>query len=135
MIYSLDTTVLIDILRDENAVLRENYARARAADIALGVSTLAAEELLFGAAISRRPEIHLRAARRLISQFIVVGWDLNDAEASATIRATLRGLGLTIGTVDALIAGQALARGWTLVTSNTREFARIRGLKVIDWRS
>jgi len=32
-----------------------------------------------------------------------------------------------------LIAGQALARGLTLVTHNVREFARVDGLTVEDW--
>jgi len=32
-----------------------------------------------------------------------------------------------------LIAGQALARNWTVVTANTREFNRVEGLNVIDW--
>ncbi len=32
-----------------------------------------------------------------------------------------------------LIAAQALRCGATLVTANTREFARIKGLKVEDW--
>ena len=29
--------------------------------------------------------------------------------------------------------GHALARGWTVVTANHREFSRIGGLKVVDW--
>ena len=31
------------------------------------------------------------------------------------------------------MAGQAKARGLTLVTNNTREFARVPGLDVVDW--
>ena len=31
------------------------------------------------------------------------------------------------------IAGQARARGWTVVTENRREFDRVDGLTVIDW--
>ena len=134
LIQLLDTNVLIDILRNENAVVRENYDSARLDDAELAISTLAAEEVLYGAAISRRPDIQLAAARRLISQFIIADWTLPYAEASAAIRARLRQLGRSIGTIDALIAGQALARDWTLVTSNIREFQRIEGLNVIDWR-
>jgi tRNA(fMet)-specific endonuclease VapC len=32
-----------------------------------------------------------------------------------------------------LIAGQALARGLTLVTHNTGEFPRVPGLRIEDW--
>jgi tRNA(fMet)-specific endonuclease VapC len=35
--------------------------------------------------------------------------------------------------LDTLIAATALASGGTLVTHNTREFRRVRGLGVEDW--
>ena len=57
-----------------------------------------------------------------------------DAATAALVRARLRRRGETIGPLhDGLIAGQALARDWTLVTANRREFDRIEGLNVIDW--
>ncbi|MGH3278380.1 MAG: hypothetical protein ACRDNW_04495, partial [Trebonia sp.] len=34
---------------------------------------------------------------------------------------------------DLLIAGQALARGLTVVTANASEFGRVPGLKQADW--
>ena len=33
----------------------------------------------------------------------------------------------------AVLAAQALAHGLTMVTRNTREFERVKGLKVEDW--
>ena len=38
-----------------------------------------------------------------------------------------------IGAYDLLIAGQGLARDWTVVTANTREFARVDGLRLETW--
>ena len=38
-----------------------------------------------------------------------------------------------IGPRDTQIAGLALSREWTLVTSNTREFSRVESLKIEDW--
>ncbi len=35
--------------------------------------------------------------------------------------------------MDALIAGLALASGCVLVTGNTRDFKRVKGLEVEDW--
>jgi tRNA(fMet)-specific endonuclease VapC len=49
------------------------------------------------------------------------------------IRAELEAAGQPIGSNDLLIAAHACALGLTLVTNNTREFARIRGLKVENW--
>jgi tRNA(fMet)-specific endonuclease VapC len=41
--------------------------------------------------------------------------------------------GTPIGAYDILIAGQALARGLTLVTRNLREFERIPELSLENW--
>ena len=42
---------------------------------------------------------------------------------------------MEIGRYDVLIAGQAAARDLTLVTHNTREFARVPGLRIEDWEA
>ena len=55
-----------------------------------------------------------------------------DAEYGA-IRAELEAAGQPVGMNDLLIAAHAHALGLTLVTDNTREFSRIRGLKVENW--
>ena len=49
------------------------------------------------------------------------------------IRAFLEARGQPIGPCDTLIAAQARRRGATLVTLNTREFARVPRLSVEDW--
>jgi tRNA(fMet)-specific endonuclease VapC len=49
------------------------------------------------------------------------------------IRAHLESAGTPIGHYDYLIAAQARRHGATLVTLNTREFARVPGLIVVDW--
>ena len=54
---------------------------------------------------------------------------------AARVRADLEKLGQKIGPYDTLLAGVALAKGWTMVTNNTGEFSRVKGLKVANWRS
>jgi tRNA(fMet)-specific endonuclease VapC len=49
------------------------------------------------------------------------------------LRADLEKRGQSIGPLDMLIAAQALSLDATLVTHNTREFARVKGLRVEDW--
>jgi predicted phosphodiesterase len=44
-----------------------------------------------------------------------------------------RGVVLTTIPYDTLIAGHAVALGAILITSNTREFSRVRGLKLENW--
>ena len=55
--------------------------------------------------------------------------------AAGEIRAELERQGQRIGEYDTLIAGQAFSRNLILVTANTREFARVKGLTVEDWTS
>lgn len=49
------------------------------------------------------------------------------------LRAYLASAGTPIGSYDALIAGQALARSLVLITNYTREFQRVAALRVEDW--
>jgi predicted nucleic acid-binding protein len=64
-----------------------------------------------------------------------VPFDSPAAMASAHIRTHLEARGISIGTLDLLIAGTALSHAALLVTSNAREFSRAPGLGVVDWRS
>ncbi len=65
----------------------------------------------------------------------ILPYTAEDARASASVRAALEKKGKPIGAYDVLIAGAALARGFTLVTANRREFERVSGLQVENWRS
>jgi tRNA(fMet)-specific endonuclease VapC len=49
------------------------------------------------------------------------------------IRAALEAAGRSIGSNDLLIAAHARALGATIVTANTQEFKRVRGVKVENW--
>ena len=48
-------------------------------------------------------------------------------------RRRLESAGTPIGPYDLQIAAQGLARGLTVVTRSTGEFARVAGLRVTDW--
>jgi tRNA(fMet)-specific endonuclease VapC len=51
----------------------------------------------------------------------------------AKIRADLKARGSMIGANDLFIAAHALSLGLTLITNNTREFKRVRGLSIDNW--
>jgi tRNA(fMet)-specific endonuclease VapC len=132
---SLDTNVLIDLANRRTDRLRQRFEQAVATGEAVTTCSIAAHELVFGAVISRRPPYHLELAHRLLGSLNVTELSFEDAESAANLRAALRRLGQTIGSFDTLIAGQALCRGWTMVTANVREFGRVPGLRIIDWTS
>jgi tRNA(fMet)-specific endonuclease VapC len=99
----------------------------------VAISSLVAHELYYGAF---RGEDPLAGAEGIdVLPFEVVPFEHRDARESGRIRALLATQGQTIGLVDTLIAGQALARGLVLVTHNVAEFSRVPGLKIEDWQA
>ena len=71
--------------------------------------------------------------RRLTQDTPILEFTLDDARESGELRALLATRGTPIGPYDILIAGQAKARGLTVVTNNVWEYGRVPGLKVEDW--
>ena len=67
--------------------------------------------------------------------FEVVPFDKSDARVAGAIRSELEAEGRPIGPYDLLIAGQARARGLTLVTADSDEFQRVKDLDGEDWSS
>jgi tRNA(fMet)-specific endonuclease VapC len=91
-------------------------------------------ELRLGAAKSASSARTRRLLERFLAPFQVVPFSSPDAAAYARIRAGLERAGTPIGPLDTLIAAQAVARGLILVTDNEREFRRVPGLSLQNWR-
>ena len=126
--YLLDTNVVISWLARSNRLVILKAAQARGAAF---LSSIVLHELNFGAFNSARVTENLKRFDAI--DLPIIPFDADDARAAAELRATLRRAGTPIGPYDILIAGQALARDLTLVTNNTREFARVEGLRFEDW--
>jgi tRNA(fMet)-specific endonuclease VapC len=90
-------------------------------------------ELEVGIAGSSRPRQRRESLDALLEVIHILPFDERAASASAELRAQLEKAGSGIGPIDTLIAGTALAHSATLVTHNTKEFARVRGLRLLDW--
>ena len=89
-------------------------------------------ELFYGAEL-RGSERLWRAVRGFLGGIEILELTRDDAAAIAALSAELRRCGTPIGTMDTMIAGHALSRGFTLVTHNVRHFHGIDGLLVEDW--
>ena len=133
MILAFDTCVIIDILRGRRLDLRDRLLDLSAADIPLHLSSLVVHELYQGVFSSQRVSEQSARVAKLIEVFQREAWTAADAVRAASLRADLKRSGTPIGPIDVLIAGQALERGWTLVTSNVKEFERVPGLAIQDW--
>lgn len=129
----LDTNVLIGVLNGRPHVLKARFDAAAMAGT-LFLSVICLFELEFGIAKSSQPA---KSAERLLAllqtPLVVLPFEQEDSREAAAIRASLARAGTPIGPYDLLIAAQALRRGATLVTANTREFARVPGLVLQDW--
>lgn len=98
----------------------------------LCTSSLTLAELRLGAEAKGSRRLH-----KLIDAFFdgipVVPFDARAAGRFGSVAAALSRAGKPIGVVDTLIAAQALDLGLTLVSTNTRHFKRVSGLKVENW--
>ncbi len=112
--------------------------RTRLLDLLLVSPVFISQIVLFELEYGNEKSLFPDKGRRRLQVFLregieVLDFQAQDAEAAARIRAILEARKESIGPYDTLIAGQALARGLTLVTSNQREFSRVDGLLWKDW--
>jgi tRNA(fMet)-specific endonuclease VapC len=130
---AVDTNVIIDVIRARKPLVRERFIDALLGDEPVVSSLIVLHELRLGCALHRDPGAELIRVRAALADIPIEPLDEDDVVAAAEIGASLMRRRIMIGRSDLLIAGQAVARGWTLVTANVREFSRIDGLNVIDW--
>lgn len=131
MRYLLDTNACIALLNNSSQALAVRVRRHPPRDIGLPAPVVF--ELYYGAYKSKHRARNLDLLDRMV--FDTVAFDAADARAAGSVRSELEAVGCPIGPYDLLIAGQALARGLTLVTANTREFRRVGGLDCENWMS
>jgi tRNA(fMet)-specific endonuclease VapC len=132
--YLLDTNACIALINGTQANVRRRFQRAAARDSVMLVSSIVAFELWYGVGKSQRKEANGQRLEAFLSGPLEWSpFDDDDARAAGDVRAELEAAGTPIGAYDVLLAGQARRRGATLVTSNVREFGRVKGLKWDDW--
>lgn len=127
----LDTNAVIALVTSRSEALLERVGAAEPGS--LGVSSVVAHELYFGAYRSEKVAFNLETLRLLFADLTILDFDREDGRVAGEIRADLKRRGTPIGPFDVLIAGQAKARNLTLITNNTGEFSRVPGLRIEDW--
>jgi tRNA(fMet)-specific endonuclease VapC len=128
--YVLDTNTLIYFFKGMGNVSSRLLMNPPAS---IAIPTIVLFELEVGIAKSSSPKKRLRQLESLASTVTILPLGHAEVKAAASIRADLERQGKPIGPYDVLIAGTALAARGILVTHNTREFERIKGLQVEDW--
>ena len=128
--WALDTNTLIYFFRGEGRVADALLAHAPQ-EIAIPAVVL--YELRVGIAKSREPQRRAGQLSRLTAVTRLLPFGDREAQVAAELRAELEHAGAPIGPHDTLIAGTALAHGAILVTRNSREFARVKQLRLENW--
>ncbi len=104
-------------------------------DEEISLTTITVSELLHGAERADSPERARRrhdSIQRLLENFAILPFDLEQARHHARVWADLERRGQMIGPHDLLIAAAGLALGHQVATLNAGEFQRVPGLNVID---
>jgi len=74
-----------------------------------------------------------RIENDLLPDVTVLDFDARCAKEFGSIRGNLLQRGITIPSVDLMIAAVALTHNLTLVTHNTVDFQQVPGLRLEDW--
>lgn len=130
MRYLLDTNIVSDLIRNPQGRVARHIGEVGEAQVC--TSIIVAAELRYGAT--------KKGSSRLTAQLEAVlgALDVLPFEAPADIaygrlRVRLEQTGRPIGGNDLLVAAQVVALGYTIVTDNEREFARIDDLARENW--
>ena len=132
MKYLLDTNVCVDFMNRRYPNVVERILSSPPEDLCLNSVVVA--ELRYGADRSARRAQNHQRLDILISEIQCLDFDLAAARAFGRIRSTLESEGLVIGPYDMMIAAHALSLGIVLVTDNEKEFRRVAGLQIENWR-
>jgi tRNA(fMet)-specific endonuclease VapC len=132
MKHLLDTNVCVDYLRGRDPGVLQRFRESSPGDLCL--SSVVVAELRYGADKSSEPRKNHSRLDVFLGEIACEDFDSRAAAEFGRLRALLESRGLSIGPYDMMIAAHALSLGLTLVTDNVREFSRVEGLRIENWR-
>jgi len=131
MRYLLDTNILSVMARDPLGPLAKRLDGVGSEFVC--TSIIVAAELRFWLAKGASKRLWERV-QSFLERIEVLPFDAPADAAYGKIRSELERSGTLIGANDMFIAAHGLALGHTIVTDNVREFSRVEGLLVENWR-
>jgi tRNA(fMet)-specific endonuclease VapC len=132
-IYMLDTDTCIFLMRGESPALAAKVQSVPLQQQVMSVVTYA--ELTYGvqACAAAKRKQNQSVLDNLALHLAVLDWPQEAAQHYGEIRLDLKKRGAQLGAADLMIAAHAKAMGATIVTNNTKDFGRIKGLQVENW--
>ena len=132
MMYMLDTNAIIMAVRHPDWPIYQTIKQHLGKDLC--ISSITYGELEYGIQKSATPERNRIAILQLLLGIRILSFDVKAAEHFGDIFANQERKHMRIGDRDMMIAGHARSLGYTVVTNNTREFSRVEGLLLTDWK-
>jgi tRNA(fMet)-specific endonuclease VapC len=126
----LDTNICIHVINARPPAVLQRFRQHRMGEI--GVCSVVAAELAYGVAKSGSPR-NRQAMEMFLAPLVILPFDEAAVWVYGDLRAELERKGTPIGSLDTMIAAHALSQQSTLVTNNTREFAKVPGLALENW--
>jgi tRNA(fMet)-specific endonuclease VapC len=130
MTYYLDSSIIVSILRGKIPAIDEKMDPILPSKIK--IPSMVKAELLAGAHRGRDAG-NVAITIEFLTRFETISFDDDASEIYGRIWAELESKGNMIGSNDLIIAATVLSRGGILVTNNTKEFERVKGLHIEDW--
>jgi predicted nucleic acid-binding protein len=125
-----DTSFLVDVVRGRDAT-KTVLDQVDALGERPATTEINAYEILYGAYPGGKLDPRRFAAmQRILSRFDVLPLDRAGAIQAAELSARLVAQGRAIGALDILVAGIALASGYTTIVTRDADFRRIREIRV-----
>jgi tRNA(fMet)-specific endonuclease VapC len=131
--YLLDTNICIYLINRRPYSVLQKFVTLGLEPADIKLSAIGIAEMEYGLMKSKYYEQSKNSLINFAASFEILPFDSDDAETFGMIKAELEKRGQLIGPYDMQIGAQALRRGLVLVTNNTGEFRRIRGLTVENW--
>ena len=126
----LDTNICIYLINNRPPEVLARFRQFGLGEI--GISSVVAAELAFGVAKSASAR-NRHALEVFLAPLEILPFDEAAVWAYGDLRADLERRGESIGSLDTMIAAHALSLNALLVTNNTREFAKVKGLLLDNW--
>lgn len=129
--YLLDTNISIYLIKQHPPEVLARFQQIQLKQ--LHISSISVYELYYGIEKNNSQKRNTAALENFLAPLTVVDFTQEAAKKAAIIRNHLQKQGTPIGAYDIQIAAIALSLNMTLLTNNTREFDRVRSLKLENW--
>jgi len=130
MRYVLDTNIVSDLVRHPQGQVAQRIRKVGEAQVCTSIIVAAA--LRYGAAKKRSPRLSAQL-EAVLGALEVLPFETPADAVYGWLRTELEQTDKPIGANDLLIAAQAIALGYTIVTDNEREFVRVKNLQRENW--